>query len=47
MMRSPFVLLPEVAIGTAAFAVAITVGFGLIGTWRALGAPVAPVLRNL
>jgi putative ABC transport system permease protein len=47
LMRSSFVLLPEVAVGTAAFAVALTVAFGLAGTWRALGAPVAPVLRNL
>jgi putative ABC transport system permease protein len=47
IMRSSFVLLPDVALATTAFAVAITVGFGLAGTWRVLGAKVAPVLRNL
>jgi putative ABC transport system permease protein len=47
MMQSSFVLLPGVALGTAAFSVAVTVGFGLAGTWRVLGAKAAPVLRNL
>ena len=47
MMQSSFVLLPGVALGTAAFAVAVTVGIGLAGTWRVLGAKAAPVLRNL
>lgn len=35
------------AIGAAAFAVMITVVFGLIGTWPALGRKPATVLRNL
>jgi putative ABC transport system permease protein len=47
MMRSSFVLLPDVAFGTVAFAVVVTVGLGLAGTWRVLGAKVGPVLRNL
>ena len=39
--------LPEVAIGTVVIALVLTVGFGLIGTWRILGQKAAPVLRNL
>jgi putative ABC transport system permease protein len=36
------------AAGAAAFtAVVLTIGLGLIGTWRALGQKPAPVLRNL
>ena len=46
-MRSSFEPLPAVALSTAAFAVVVTVGFGLAGTWRVLGAKPAPVLRNL
>ena len=41
------VFLPEVAIGTVIIALVLTVGFGLIGTWRVLGQKAAPVLRNL
>ncbi len=41
------IFLPEVAIGTVVIALVLTVGFGLIGTWRVLGQKAAPVLRNL
>ena len=32
---------------TVALALVLTVGFGLVGTWRVLGHKAAPVLRNL
>ncbi len=38
---------PFVALATVALALALTIGFGLIGTWRVLGEKSAPVLRNL
>ena len=38
---------PLVALATVALALALTIGFGLIGTWRVLGEKSAPVLRNL
>jgi putative ABC transport system permease protein len=47
LMEASFVLLADVALGTAAVAVAVTLGLGLLGTWRVLGAKAAPVLRNL
>jgi putative ABC transport system permease protein len=47
LMQSSFVLLPWVALGTVLAALAVTVGLGLLGTWRVLGAKAAPVLRNL
>ena len=34
------------ALGVAAIAALITLGFGLVGTWRALGQRAAPLLRN-
>jgi putative ABC transport system permease protein len=34
------------ALGVAAIAAIITLGFGLVGTWRALGQRAAPLLRN-
>ena len=40
-------LLPGVAVSTVVLALVLTVGFGLIGTWRVLGHKAAPVLRNL
>ncbi len=46
-MESQFVFLPATAIGAALAALILTVGFGLIGTWRVLGRKPAPVLRNL
>ena len=37
----------QVALGAAAVALTLTVGFGLFGTWRILGQKAAPVLRSL
>ena len=47
IMSLPSAFLPEVALSTVAIALVLTVGFGLIGTWRVLGHKAAPVLRNL
>ena len=41
------VFLPEVAVATIIVALVLTVGFGLLGTWRVLGQKAAPVLRTL
>jgi putative ABC transport system permease protein len=37
----------EVALATTLLAMGLTIGFGLVGTWRVLGHKAAPVLRNL
>ncbi|HTV68049.1 MAG TPA: ABC transporter permease, partial [Rhizobiaceae bacterium] len=47
IMTLPAAFLPEVAVGTTVFALVLTVGIGLVGTWRVLGHKAAPVLRNL
>jgi putative ABC transport system permease protein len=47
IMSLPWAFLPEVALSTVVIALVLTVGFGLIGTWRVLGHKAAPVLRNL
>jgi len=47
IMDLPWQLLPGVAAATLLTALALTVGFGLAGTWRILGQKAAPVLRNL
>jgi putative ABC transport system permease protein len=47
IMEIPFAFLPAPAIGAAAIALILTLGFGLAGTWRVLGQKAAPVLRNL
>ena len=47
IMEGTFVLMPVTAAGAALVALVLTVGFGLIGTWRILGEKPAPVLRNL
>lgn len=47
IMSLPSAFLPEVAFSTVVLALVLTVGFGLIGTWRVLGHKAAPVLRNL
>lgn len=47
IMKLSWTMLPEVAVGTVALALVLTVVFGLIGTWRVLGHKAAPVLRNL
>ncbi|WP_119677317.1 ABC transporter permease [Indioceanicola profundi] len=41
-----FTFLPSVVIGTALLCTAITLSLGFVGTWRALGQPAAPLLRN-
>lgn len=47
IMGGSFVLLPATAASAAIVALVLTVGFGLIGTWKVLGEKPAPVLRNL
>jgi putative ABC transport system permease protein len=46
VMRSDFQLAPEVVAVVAVVATAITLTFGFVGTWRALGQRPAPLLRN-
>lgn len=46
VMRGDFVLPPGVLALTALLAMTITVSFGFVGTWRALGQRPAPMLRN-
>lgn len=46
IMTLPSSFLPEVAVATIVFALVLTVGFGLIGTWRVLGHKAAPMLRS-
>ena len=47
IMGLPATFQPEVALLTIAGALVLTVGFGLVGTWRVLGEKAAPVLRSL
>ncbi|MFN7104616.1 MAG: ABC transporter permease, partial [Pseudorhizobium sp.] len=47
IMNLPSVFLPDVAVATIVGALVLTVGIGLIGTWRVLGQKAAPVLREL
>ena len=47
IMGLPSAFLPQVALSTVVLALVLTVGFGLIGTWRVLGHKAAPVLREL
>ncbi|UWU13781.1 ABC transporter permease [Rhizobium sullae] len=47
VMRIPSTFLPDVAGLTLITALVLTVGIGLIGTWRILGQKAAPVLREL
>ena len=47
IMTLPADFLPEVAGSTIVLALVLTIGFGLVGTWRVLGHKAAPVLRNL
>jgi putative ABC transport system permease protein len=46
IMKLPSSFLPDVAIGTIVVALVLTVGIGLLGTWRILGQKAAPVLRQ-
>ncbi len=47
IMNLPSVFLTDVALITLLVALVLTVGIGLIGTWRVLGQKAAPVLREL
>ncbi|HEY9211307.1 MAG TPA: FtsX-like permease family protein [Ancylobacter sp.] len=47
VMHIGFTWSTTAAIGAAAVALVLTVGFGLMGTWRALGQKPARILRNL
>ncbi|RUM96247.1 ABC transporter permease [Pseudaminobacter arsenicus] len=47
IMKLPWHFLPEVAVATLLVALVVTVGIGLLGTWRVLGQKAAPVLRTL
>lgn len=46
IMKLPFIILPELTIFTVIIALLLTIGMGLIGTWRILGQKAAPILRN-
>ncbi|MEM7216054.1 MAG: ABC transporter permease [Pseudomonadota bacterium] len=47
IMSFGFVVLPGVAATTIVTALAFTIVFGLLGTWRILGQKAAPILREL
>ncbi len=47
VMTLPSSFSPGVAVSTVVIALVLTVGIGLIGTWRVLGQKAAPVLREL
>ncbi|QDZ00085.1 ABC transporter permease [Nitratireductor mangrovi] len=47
IMALPVTFMPEIAVTTILLALVLTIGFGLVGTWRVLGHKAAPVLRNL
>ncbi|HEX5935044.1 MAG TPA: ABC transporter permease [Pseudorhizobium sp.] len=47
IMNLPSAFLPDVALATLAGALVLTVGIGLVGTWRVLGQKAGPVLREL
>jgi putative ABC transport system permease protein len=47
VMHIPFAFVATAALSAAGLSVTLTVLFGLIGTWRALGQKPATVLRNL
>ncbi|WP_169728469.1 ABC transporter permease [Niveispirillum irakense] len=46
VMEFDFVFLPESVLLTTLLCTGITLTLGFIGTWRALGQPAAPLLRN-
>ena len=46
VLEQDWVFLPGAAAGAAGFCVLLTLGLGLLGTWRALGEPASPHLRN-
>jgi putative ABC transport system permease protein len=46
VMEMEWVFIPSAVILTTLLCTAITLGLGFLGTWRALGQPAAPLLRN-
>lgn len=46
IMEADWVFLPGTIAGTALICMTITIGLGLVGTWRALSQRAAPLLRN-
>jgi putative ABC transport system permease protein len=46
LMRIDWVFAPGAAAGGVALCLVVSLGLGFAGTWRALGQPVAPVLRH-
>ena len=46
IMRTDWIFLPATLLATTVACVAVTLAFGFVGTWRALGRKAAPVLRN-
>ena len=46
IMHTEWVFLPGVVVATALISATLTLGFGFLGTWRALGRKAAPLLRN-
>jgi putative ABC transport system permease protein len=46
VMEIPWTFLPSAVLGTALLSTVITLALGFWGTWRALGQPAAPLLRN-
>jgi putative ABC transport system permease protein len=46
VMHAPWSFLPLALVGTTLLATSLTLALGFAGTWRALGAKAAPLLRN-
>ena len=46
VLEQEWVFLPGAVAITVGFCILLTLGFGLFGTWRALGEPASPYLRN-
>ena len=46
VLEQEWVFLPGTVAATASICVVLTLGLGLLGTWRALGEPASPYLRN-
>ena len=46
VLEQEWIFLPGVVAGTVGFCILLTMGLGLFGTWRALGEPASPYLRN-
>ena len=47
VMKIDFIFMPVTAFSAVVVALVLTVGFGLMGTWRVLGQKPGPILRNL